>query len=209
MQKPYLVGITGGSGSGKTYFLHQLMHQIGEENVCLVSQDNYYRPREEQPLDEQGIRNFDMPQSIDEKQYAADLLALCQGKTVVKEEYTFNNPNVVPRLLTFEPRPIIIVEGLFVFYFQEIAQHLDLKLFVDAKAPVKIRRRIIRDNKERGYDLEDVLYRYENHVMPAYERYVEPFRHAADLVVPNNIHCDVALEVITHHLKTKILNYAR
>jgi uridine kinase len=203
--RPYLVGITGGSGSGKTYFLNKLMEQVGVENVCLISQDNYYRPREEQPLDAQGIPNFDLPESIDDAEYSRDILALCEGKTVYREEYTFNNPNVVPRQLVFEPRPLLIIEGLFVFYFQEISKLLDLKIFVDAKIPVKMRRRIIRDNRERGYDLEDVLYRYENHVLPTYERYLMPFYHTADLVVPNNLDCKVALEVISFHLKNKIL----
>jgi uridine kinase len=204
MKKPYLVGITGGSGSGKTYFLSRLMKSLNPDDVCLISQDNYYRPREEQPIDENGVCNFDTPQSIDNQQFSKDIADLCAGKTVYKEEYTFNNPNIIPKQLVFEPKPIIIVEGLFVFYHQDISDLLDLKLFVEATDPVKIRRRIMRDNKERGYDLEDVLYRYVMHVSPAYERYVRPYKENTDIIVPNNHTCDIALEVVINHLKKKL-----
>ena len=204
MKKPYLVGITGGSGSGKTYFLSRLLKSINPNDVCLISQDNYYRPREEQPIDENGVSNFDTPESIDHKQFSKDIADLCAGKTVYKEEYTFNNPDVVPKQLVFEPKPIIIVEGLFVFYHQDISDLLNLKLFVEATDPVKIKRRIMRDNKERGYDLEDVLYRYVMHVSPAYERYVRPYKENTDIIVPNNHTCDIALEVVINHLKKKL-----
>jgi uridine kinase len=204
MKKPYLVGITGGSGSGKTYFLSRLMKSLNPDDVCLISQDNYYRPREEQPIDENGVYNFDTPQSIDNQQFSKDIADLCAGKTVYKEEYTFNNPDIIPKQLVFEPKPIIIVEGLFVFYHQDISDLLDLKLFVEATDPVKIKRRIMRDNKERGYDLEDVLYRYVMHVSPAYERYVRPYKENTDIIVPNNHTCDIALEVVINHLKKKL-----
>lgn len=204
MKKPYLVGITGGSGSGKTYFLTRLMKGIGAEQITLISQDNYYRPREEQPIDENGVANFDTPQSIDHQQFRRDILSLCEGNTIHKEEYTFNNPNIVPKQLIFEPRPIIIVEGLFVFYHKDISDLLDLKIFVEATDPIKIKRRILRDNKERGYDLDDVLYRYVMHVSPAYERYVRPYKENTDIVVPNNHSCDIALEVVVNHLIKKL-----
>lgn len=204
MKKPYLVGITGGSGSGKTYFLSRLMKSIDPEQVCLISQDNYYRPREEQPIDENGISNFDTPESIDHQQFSKDIAELCKGNIVHKEEYTFNNPNIIPKQLVFEPKSIIIVEGLFVFYHQDICNLLDLRIFVEATDPIKIKRRIMRDNKERGYDLEDVLYRYVMHVSPAYERYVRPYKENTDIIVPNNQSCDVALEVVINHLTKKL-----
>ncbi|MCC5945264.1 MAG: uridine kinase [Bernardetiaceae bacterium] len=202
LSKPYLIGITGGSGSGKTYFLQQLLKRIGKEKVCLISQDHYYKVREEQPLDAQNIRNFDLPESVDAAAYTRDILKLLAGQDVEKEEYTFNNPNKKPGILRFESRSVIIVEGLFVFYFKEISELLDLKIFVDAKDPIKISRRIMRDNQERGYDLDDVLYRYQNHVMPAYEEFVEPFKYRTDLIVPNNRSCDKAIDVIVSHIKT-------
>lgn len=204
MEKPYIVGITGGSASGKTYFLKNLLGAFSPEEICLVSQDNYYRPREMQPKDENGIYNFDTPNSIDFDHYAKDIEALKAGKTVVRQEYTFNNPNVTPQMLEFRPAPVVVVEGIFVFYFPELIRHLDLKIFIEAEEHIKLKRRIIRDRDERGYDLSDVLYRYEKHVAPTYYKYIKPFRGDADIVVPNNRGCDKALEILISYLRTKI-----
>ncbi|MEM9981265.1 MAG: uridine kinase [Bacteroidota bacterium] len=206
MDKPYIVGITGGSASGKTSFLKKLLASFQESEVCLVSQDNYYKPRHQQPIDENGIENFDTPASIDFQKYATDLNRLKQGETVLLPEYTYNNPRTVAKTLAFKPAPIIVVEGIFVFYYTEIAQQLDLKIFIDAKEHIKLKRRIIRDKEERGYDLEDVLYRYERHVAPTYEKYIEPFKHNADLIVPNNVGFEKSLDIIVHYLRNKILS---
>lgn len=203
MKKPYIVGITGGSASGKTHFLRSLLSSFSDEEVCLISQDNYYRPREEQPVDENGIPNFDTPRSIDFDQYAEDILALKNGEVVRRQEYTFNNPNAKPQMLELKPAPVVVVEGIFVFYYPEITRLLDLKLFIEAKEYIKLKRRIIRDRDERGYGLDDVLYRYEKHVAPTYEKYIKPFKSEADLVVPNNHGFDQALSVITSFLKSK------
>jgi uridine kinase len=204
MNQPYIVGITGGSASGKTMFLRSLLNAFQPEEVCLISQDNYYRPRHEQPLDENGICNFDTPLSIDFETYADHINQLRQGKTVNKLEYTFNNPNVQPQMLTFTPAPIIVVEGIFVFYFPEIARLLDLKVFIDAAEHIKLKRRIVRDRDERGYDLADVLYRYEKHVVPTYDKYIAPFKSDADVIIPNNLHFNNALDMLVTYLKSKI-----
>jgi uridine kinase len=201
--KPYIVGITGGSASGKTYFLHSLMSRFAAADVCLISQDNYYKNKKSIPKDENGIENYDLPETIDFEQYARDIEALKTGKIVEKQEYVFNNPDVIPKMLVFKPAPIIIVEGIFVFYFPEIRKQLDLKVFIDAKEHVKIKRRIIRDNNERGYDLEDVLYRWEHHVAPTYEKFIEPFKYEADIVVNNNTNFDKGLDILTSYLNTK------
>ena len=164
MTKPYIIGITGGSGSGKTYFLKELLKEFGEEEICLVSQDNYYKPRDKQPVDKQGVKNFDLPESIDEQRMFRDIEHLKSGKEVTIKEYTFNNPQAKSSTLIFKPAPIIIVEGLMVFYWQEIRSIVDLSIFIEAEDLIKVKRRIIRDARERGYDLEDVLYRYQYHV---------------------------------------------
>lgn len=202
MNTPFIVGITGGSASGKTLFLKSLIDHFGSDEICLVSQDNYYKDRHLQPKDDNGIENFDTPQSIEFDEYARDIQALKNGQVVTRKEYTFNNPNVVPEILTFNPAKIIVVEGLFVFYFPELAKLLDLKVFIDAKDYVKLKRRIVRDNSERGYDLDDVLYRYEKHVAPTYEKYIEPFKYDADIIVPNNNKFDKGLKVLVSYLKS-------
>lgn len=204
MTKPFTIGITGGSGSGKTFFLQNLESRFTNHELCLISQDHYYHPREMQQHDERGIKNFDLPESIDHKQFQLDIQTLKRGEVLKKKEYTFNNPKATPRILEFKPAPVIIVEGLFVQYFPDIEQELDLKIFIEAKDHVKLSRRIKRDNEERGYDLEDVLYRYENHVMPVYETLIKPLKHRADIVIPNNSHFNRALDFLTLAIKARI-----
>lgn len=203
MKKPFIVGITGGSASGKTLFLERLLSSFEPSEVCLISQDNYYKPRHEQPIDAHGVHNFDTPHSIDFGQYADDIRKIQNGETVVREEYTFNNSSKTPKMLTFAPAPVVVVEGIFVLFYPELASLLDLKIFIDAKDHIKLKRRIIRDKVERGYDLDDVLYRYEMHVMPTYEKYIEPFKNEADLIITNNSNFDMALDVIRTYLRTK------
>lgn len=204
MLRPYIVGITGGSASGKTHFLHSLLSAFDESEITLISQDNYYRNRHDVPVDKKGIHNFDVPESINVELYAQHIHQLRLGHEVHVKEYTFNNPNVEPKMLTFKPTPIIVVEGIFVFYVEEIARLLDLKVFIDAKSKIKLNRRIKRDADERGYDLTDVLYRWENHVQPTYKRYIKPFKPYADLVIPNNQHYEKGLHVLIAYLKTKL-----
>jgi uridine kinase len=201
MTNPFIVGITGGSASGKTMFLKSLLKHFPKDEICLVSQDNYYKDRHLQPKDENGVENFDTPQSIEFDDYARDIKMLKNGEPVSRKEYTFNNPNVVPKMLDFKPSKIVVVEGLFVFYFPELVKLLDLKVFIDAKDYVKLKRRIMRDNSERGYDLDDVLYRYEKHVAPTYEKYIDPFKYDADIIIPNNNKFDKGLEVLVSYLK--------
>lgn len=208
MQKPFTIGITGGSGSGKTFFLQGLSSSFKPEEICLISQDNYYKSRDQQPIDENGVRNFDLPISIDRDAFLEDLIKLKAGQNVIKKEYTFNNPNAEPKLLEFKTAPIIVVEGLFVQYFDEISNELDLKVFIEAKDHVKLGRRIKRDQVERGYDLDDVLYRYQFHVMPVYESLIEPLMHYADLVIPNNSHFDRALHVLNGYLRSRLSGLA-
>jgi uridine kinase len=200
----YTIGITGGSGSGKTFFINSLASRFNENELCLISQDHYYHPRESQKEDERGIKNFDLPDSIDFKQFHQDIQTLKRGEVLKKQEYTFNNPNANPKILEFKPAPIIIIEGLFVQYFPEIEKELDLKVFIEAKDYLKLSRRIRRDNEERGYDLDDVLYRYQNHVMPIYESLIGPLKHRADIVIPNNSKFDNALDLISLAIRAKL-----
>lgn len=208
MIRPYTIGITGGSGSGKTFFLKELSSRFRPNELCLLSQDNYYRDRNQQPVDNNGVQNFDLPEAIDREAFLKDLLKLKSGEAVTRKEYTFNNPETESRIIEFKVAPVIIVEGLFVQYFKKIEKELDLKIYIEAKDYVKLSRRIQRDRVERGYDVEDVLYRYRHHVMPIYEELIDPLKHNADLIIPNNGHISQALDVIVHFLQAKIRRVA-
>lgn len=204
--KPFIIGITGGSGSGKTTFIKELKQRFTKEELCVVSQDDYYRPRNEQYTDHNGIKNFDLPASIDKRAFAKDLKKLIAGEVVTRQEYVFNNELATPRTLTFRPAPIIIVEGIFVFHFKKIRRLLDLKVFLHAKENLKVIRRIKRDQVERNYPIEDVLYRYEHHVLPTFEKYIQPYLDDADLVVNNNAHFQMGLEVIYGFIQQRLEN---
>ncbi|TXB68954.1 uridine kinase family protein [Phaeodactylibacter luteus] len=201
MSKPLIIGITGGSGSGKTTFIRRLKERFAPGQLCVISQDDYYRPREEQSQDEKGVHNFDLPQSIDDTAFAADVQRLIDGRTVSRQEYTFNNAAAQPKTLTFSPAPIILVEGIFIFHFPAIRRLFDVRVFLHAKENLKVIRRIKRDQIERNYPLEDVLYRYEHHVLPTFERYIKPYMDEADIIVNNNLQFDRGLEVLTGYLQ--------
>lgn len=204
MQKPFIIGITGGSGSGKTSFIKELRQAFSESELCIISQDDYYFSREQQEVDENGVQNFDLPSSINKKDFLQDIEKLIAGQTVKKTEYTFNNKDAVPTVKYFRPAPIIIVEGLFVFHYKKIRKLLDLKVFFYAQENLKVIRRIKRDQVERGYPIEDVLYRYERHVMPSFKKYIEPYKEEADLVINNNAKFELGLQVIIGFIKNKL-----
>ena len=202
--KPFVIGICGGSGSGKTTFIKRLRERFLTTEVCIVSQDDYYLPRDQQHKDHNDEYNFDLPKSFDKKKFRSDLQKLIHGETVTIEEYTFNNPNAKPKLLVFEPAPVIIIEGLFVFHYKKIAPLLDLKVFINAKENLKVIRRIHRDQVERGYPIEDVLYKYEHHVLPSFERFIQPYKEEADIVVNNNYDLERGLQVVEGFLRSRL-----
>ena len=200
----YLIGIAGGSGSGKTSFIRELRSYFTEQELCILSQDDYYKDRESQIRDENQVQNFDLPESILTNEMIRDIGLLQQGNVVERKEYVFNNDKAIAKSLHFVPAPVIIVEGLFVFHHKELMDAFNLRIFLQAKENLKVIRRIKRDQIERNYPLEDVLYRYERHVLPAYEQYIEPYKNKADILVNNNHSFHSALEVIVGFIRYRL-----
>ncbi|MCU0431792.1 MAG: uridine-cytidine kinase [Cytophagaceae bacterium] len=186
--KPYLIGISGGSASGKTYFVQQLKERIGSASVCFISQDEYYKPRHLQKKDENGVYNFDLPEAIDHESLLQDLQNILQGKTILKKEYTFNDPSRVAQTFQYTPSPVIVMEGIFILHYPSIRALLDLSIFIQASKNIKWQRRISRDLEERGYDAEHVQYTQHKHVDVAYKQYIKPCRRVADIIINNNEH---------------------
>ena len=204
LQRPYIIGITGGSGSGKTFILKKLEDEFFPGQLSIVAQDHYYHPREVQPIDPKGIINFDLPDSIDHHSLLDDVRTLVDGKSVLKKEYTFNNKEKEPTLLKFNPAPVLIVEGLFVHWFEELNKLLDLKVFIEADEKIRLNRRLDRDARERGYPAADVYYRFEHHIEPAFKKYIEPFKATSDLVIQNNTTPDAGMQVLTGIIARKL-----
>lgn len=185
-KSPLIIGIAGGSGSGKTFFLNSFLHHFKNDEVTLLSQDDYYIPAGEMTQEENKLYNFDLPSTIDDEQFLIDIKKLIKGEVVYKKEYNFNNPLAVVKILEIKPAPIIIVEGLFILHFKAIADLLDLRIFIEADENVALGRRIKRDGMERGYPEDDVMYKWINHVVPAYQEFLLPYRDACHKIVINN-----------------------
>jgi uridine kinase len=201
-----VIGIAGGSGSGKTTFVKKLRDIFSEKDVCILSQDNYYKPREEQELDENNEKNFDLPTSFRREDFLHDVEELILGKPIEIPEYTYNNPLAAPKVMIFNPARVLILEGIFIYHFKEISDLMDLKLFVDVSTHLKLIRRIYRDKEERNYPVDDVLYRYEKHVYPSFEKFILPYKKECDIVINNNNadNFNNALQVVKAFIQSKI-----
>ena len=186
MQKPYVIGISGGSGSGKSTIVKMVCEAFPSDQVCLLTQDDFYFPKEQQATDDKGVTDFDRISSIDHDSFHDRLQDLIDGNTIELKEYVFNNDKASAQMKTISFAPIIIAEGLFVFSSEKVMSLLDLTVFVDTSDVKKVIRRIQRDQMERNYPLDDVLYRYQHHVLPSYERYIAPHKNSVDLVINNN-----------------------
>lgn len=209
-KKPYLIGVSGGSGSGKTFFLNSFLNHFNPSDVCLISQDDYYIPAGDLTPEENKLYNFDIPSSFDEEHFTSDIQKILNGETIYKKEYTFNNKQAGdPKILEIKSAPIIILEGLFVLHFQKIAELIDMKIFIDSDAHIALKRRLKRDLEERGWDIDNVMYKWTNHILPAYQTYLRPYRDTADKVIVNNTNVpdDILLitEEISHDLKKRVL----
>ncbi len=205
MNKPYIIGIAGGSGSGKTFFLNRFLNHFTADEVCLLSQDDYYIPvAHNMTAEENKLYNFDLPRTVDYEQFEHDVNKLLNREVIYKKEYTFNNPNVVPKLLEIKPAPIIIVEGLFILHFRGIADLFDMKIFVDANEEIALERRLKRDLVERGYSNEDVMYKWINHVVPAYKEFLLPYKDECQKIIFNNSNTSENILAVTAEISQEL-----
>ena len=205
MQKPYVIGVCGGSGSGKTTLVHLVRQSFDAEKICLLSQDDFYIPREEQAMDENGVVDFDRLTSIDLDKFQLSLSQLMQGESISLKEYVFNNEQAVAQVKQIDPAPVIIIEGLFILHSEDLKKMMDLTVFVDTKDSLKVIRRIQRDQTERNYPLDDVLYRYEHHVLPSYMKYIEPHKKETDLIINNNGDINKAASLLSNLIKGMLI----
>lgn len=204
MNRPYIIGICGGSGSGKTFLLKQLLSKLPADQLTLISQDNYYLPYEEQDQDAEGLVNFDHPKSVNLALLCQDIERILTGETVEIREYTFNNPAHTGSDIVMAPAPVLILEGLFIYHLEEMRDKLDLKVFVDAPEYLRLARRLKRDERERGYTPASILRDYERFVAPMYKEFIEPTKQYCDMIIPNIVEVNNAVDVLAGHLKARM-----
>ncbi len=185
-KQPVVIGICGGSGSGKTTLLRRVAEEFSSLNPALFTMDNYYHPIGEQQLDDNGIVNFDLPTALNEELLTRDLRTLVAGRPIEVKEYFFNTTPAKNVLLTIQPSEIILVEGLFLYHYQEVHKLLTFSVFVDVDHSIQLDRRIYRDQDNRGYKRSDIIYQWDNHVMPCYEAYIAPHVSKADFHFRND-----------------------
>ncbi|MCA1763749.1 MAG: hypothetical protein LC664_12275, partial [Flavobacteriales bacterium] len=203
----------GGTGSGKSYFSQLLQAQIRTHlsiEATIFDQDNYFFDETKQPRDENGQANFDTPYSLDLEKYRSDFEKITSGKEVIQRRYNYNKPiEDGKHQVIFKPNPVIIFEGIFSIYQEDVFEKQDLTVFMDAEFDTKIRRRIIRDRELRGYGEDDVLYKFKHHIKSSYREHILPIREKCSLVIENNsnegvldAHAMKVIEEIRRHFST-------
>ena len=203
-QNILVIGIAGGTGSGKTTLMNNLIGTYGDQ-VTVLSHDNYYRRRDELTYEQRCLINYDEPDALETDLMAVHLDKLRQGQAIDCPVYDFTQHNRSNETVRIVPKKVIIVEGILIFENQPLRDLMDIKIFVDTDADVRLCRRIKRDVNKRGRTLESVLTQYQTTVKPMHEKYVEPSKKYADIVVPeggkNLVALDMIMGRIERHLK--------
>ena len=197
------IGIAGGTGSGKTTITRTLQDRFSH-HVSVIYHDNYYHAHDDMTYEERSKLNYDAPEAFDTQRLIRDLKALRRGEAVDCPVYDYTIHNRSKETLHIEPSPVIIVEGILILQNPELCSLLDIKLFVDTDADVRILRRLMRDVKERGRSLDSVVSQYLTTVKPMHEQFVEPSKRNADIIVLEGGHNVVALDMIIQRVKTHI-----
>lgn len=201
MQDVIVIGIAGGTASGKTTVAARIKDKFQNE-VELLCHDCYYKAHDDMPFEERTKINYDHPNAFDTDRYINDIKALKEGKAIERPVYDYSIHNRVAETVTVEPKRVIILEGILIFENEELRDLMDIKLFVDTDADIRIMRRIIRDVEERGRSLESVVKQYSTTVKPMHERFIEPSKRYADLIIPHGGKNKVALDMVFNRIKT-------
>ena len=198
-----VLGVAGGTGSGKTTLTRRLKERFGDQ-ISVISHDNYYKRQDHLTYDERCRTNYDHPDAFDTDLMVEHLAALKRGETIYCPVYDFSEHNRSDDLLEVKPAPVILVEGILIFASQALCDLMDIKVFVDTDADVRILRRIVRDVKKRGRTLDSVVSQYLTTVKPMHEQFVEPSKRRADLIIPEGGKNPVALEMLIHRLESHL-----
>ena len=199
-----IIGICGGSGSGKTTLLKRISKELKHLEPSIFSMDNYYLPIHKQEKDANGEINFDLPSALDKNKLVQDLHDLMNGLPIEVKEYHFNAPPDKNTLITIQPSKLIIVEGLFLFHYEEVRELIDFSIFMEVDPSTQLDRRLYRDQETRGYSREAILYQWDNHVLPCFQNYLLPYEHDADFRFHNDSRADDDFERLMYDLNMLI-----
>jgi uridine kinase len=199
-----IIGITGGTGSGKTTVVKQIITELPQDEICLISQDSYYKDTSHLSYADRTKINFDHPDSIDFDLMVSHLKELRNGNAIEQPVYSFKDHNRTDKTITTFPKKVLIIEGILISANQAIRDLFDINVYVDADSDERLIRRLKRDINERGRDLGEVLERYQNTLKPMHQEFIAPTKKFADIIVPTNTYNPVAVNLIRNIINQKL-----
>jgi uridine kinase len=205
MPRRILIGIAGGSGSGKTVVARTIVRELGSKRVVIIDQDSYYKDLEQVPFRDREARNFDHPDSFDNELMLKHLRELLEGHAIEQPVYDYTQHRRTTETRRISDHLVIVLEGILIFHDPELRALMDIKLYVDADSDVRLIRRLRRDLTERGRSVDAILRQYEDSVRPMHLQFVEPSKRFADVIIPGGGHNKVAIDLV----KTKIRELLR
>ncbi|SNR14933.1 Uridine kinase [Tenacibaculum jejuense] len=196
MKNIFIIGIAGGTGSGKTTVVNQIINELPPDEVCVISQDSYYNATDNLTYDQRSKINFDHPRAIDFELLVKHLTELKNNQIIEQPVYSFVTHNRTKDTVKTHPRKVVIVEGILIFNNKELRNLCDIKIFVHADADERLIRRVKRDITERGRDINEVLSRYQDTLKPMHQEFIEPTKNYADIIIPNDRYNTVAIDIV-------------
>ncbi len=196
MKNIFIIGIAGGTGSGKTTVVNQIINELPPDEVCVISQDSYYNATDNLTYDQRSKINFDHPRAIDFELLVEHLKKLKNSEIIEQPVYSFVTHNRTKDTIKTHPRKVVIVEGILIFNNKELRDLCDIKVFVHADADERLIRRVKRDISERGRDINEVLTRYQDTLKPMHQEFIEPTKNFADIIIPNDRYNTVAIDIV-------------
>jgi uridine kinase len=201
-----IIGIAGGTGCGKTTVVNQILNELPEGEVGVLSQDSYYKDTSHLSYDERIKINFDHPRSIDFELLEAHLRQLRKDQPIEQPVYSFVKHNRTGDTIKTNPRKVMIVEGILILTNPELREMFDIKIFVHADSDERLIRRLKRDITERGRDIDEVLNRYQTTLKPMHQQFIEPMKEYADIIIPNNKYNTVAVDIVKTIINQKLIS---
>lgn len=206
MRKPIVIGVTGGTGSGKTTVTRKIIEEFGDVSLAYIPQDAYYKDQSHLTMDERVLTNYDHPFAFDNDLLSEHIRQLLNGQAVQMPVYDFTQHNRAEETIRVEPKEVIIIEGILIFSDKELRDLMDIKVFVDTDDDIRIIRRIKRDMAERGRSLDSIIDMYTSIVKPMHEQFIEPTKKFADIIIPEGGSNNVAIDLMTTKIRSIIPN---